>query len=440
MTDPRKPLYTPEELPVVATGVARSINRAAHAAVCLLLPAFVRHRFGWWSWKEVVARNVSLANAYEPRLDPQDPRQKKRQPVERLVRWGVPCPVDLAPWPVCFKKYSNSYNWDTMWDWLPPQELRAWIHVWSTHPKGQHGLDAALTGLAGVGNAGAVALLLRQGANPNAQVDGLRPSMENLWCSEDPKHRRSALPMEKVLATWSAFLDHGSPLDWTALEEGAYRPRTVAEYQSILDAGLPLPPASVINAWGAAVVTDPSCGWDSKRDSALLSFFMKHCPDLNTPERRGELLAIWVSTIRNGDDAATHEEMRQWIHLLAPDGVLPPLPAKHDPVPRQSSRADYQAPNFTSWGHVFTQAIFLESFPADLRSWLCSGDPMFQQRDADNKNVIDRIEDRVNGARSQSRDEGLNALWAWGRSVRLDTLLPTVPDPQPGGPPSRPRF
>lgn len=433
MTDQdRPPLYTPSELPPVATGLTRGFHRAAHAVVCAALPAFVRHRFGWWTWKEVMAPNPTWSNRYEPRQDPRHPDFEKNKPVSRLVRWGIPFPADATPWPSCFKKYSTTSNWDTVWDWLPPQELTAWVHVWSHHPQGQYGLDAALTGLAGVGNAGAVALLLKQGANPSAQDPSrFRTAMENLWCAEDPNRQRNALPMDKLLATWSAFLDHGAKLDWSALEQGAYRARSLDEYRSILDAGLPLPPASVLNAWGAAVVNDPSFGWDDKRDVGLLEFLMDRCPALKAPERRGELLAICLCTARNGDDEKTHESMRRWLAVLAPDGQLPPLPTQEDPVPRQPSRADYFPPNYASWGHVFTQAPFLENFPSDLVLWLCSSDPTFQAVDADGLTVLDRIADRVARGHSQSRDVGLGRLGAWVRSLQLDRTLPPVEDPSP---------
>lgn len=429
MTDPKAPLYTPEALPKVATGMRQVLQRLGHGVLCAVVPGFVRHWFGVWSWKEV----VNPKGGYDPLIDPQDPRFSKAQPVDRLVRWGIPFPPKLTPWPKPFQRYSKSWNMDNLWDWMPPQELRAWAYVWGSHPKGQHGLDAALTGLAGVGNAGMVDLLLKQGANPNAHMDGLRTSMENLWCAEDPDHQRSPLPMEKVCATWSAFLNHGSQLDWTALEEGAYRPRSLKEYQSLLETGLPLPPPSVLNAWGAAVVNDPSFGWDVNRDSALLSFLMERCPDLTTPERRGELLAIWVCTARNGSEEHTHESMRRWIQLLAPDGQLPPLPsAEKDPVPRQESRADYQPPNFASWNHVFAQAIFLENFPPDLITWLCSGDPSFQRRDANGHTALDCIQERIDDAHSQSRDAGLASLGARVREWQLDQALPAPTEPVVG--------
>jgi len=419
-----------------ASGWRRLRNRVLHRVACATIPPGLRHSFGLWTWAEVLSPH--RRGGYDPLVPSGKFNSLKPSPVERLVRWGVPCSKTLTPWPRCFQGLSNTGNWTNRWDRIPPWELHAWLTVWAQHPLAKDCRERALAGVAGFGNASAVDFLLRVGTDPTTKQKHVRSPLASLWGAEHPEHERLPLPIESLRATWAAFQSHEGPLNGAEIEDKPwYRARPVSEFEALLDAGLPLPPARVIRRWAFQLVTDPSFSAvlrpsstpeekpelafseDSKEKGFdALAFWIKHCPSLQESPTQGILLAQWVKSSRSGDDSTSHEVARQWLNVLMgttaegqnfTDRPLPPVPD-----------------NETSWGHVFVKSIFCENISAELRAWLCSADPVFRVKNADGKNVVDCVADRTHDSRSQSRDVGFSKLNAWARSRSLDLMLPAA--------------
>ncbi len=415
--------FTPLEPPVPASGWRRFRNRVINATVCAIVPGFVRKRFGYWTWNEVL-KSSKRKYGYDPRWQ----FGKERHPpdiVARLVAWGIPFPKTLPaanshPWPASLEDRTNTSNWNNRWEMVPPREIIAWAMVWKSHPQGQHCLDQVLIGAAGMRHPRLIDWLLRCGANPNAKFSSQKNALVNLFYSPSSENENTPEDINKIIPAWAAFQQVSQDIDWTPViqEAGWYRQRkrTAEDFQKILDAKLPLPPVAVLECWGQKTVNDPEASgyWGGNEPRAnvyarALAFLMAQCPPLTTPEGRGKLLAVWLKTSRIGDAPSDHQAMKTWLDVITDNGQLPVLPV-----------------NEASWGHVMLQSPFCECFPIATRDWLCAPDPLFKIVDDENQTVAQRINEFIAKSHSQSRDEGLDALNAWARTRFLDAQLPAA--------------
>lgn len=415
--------------PPHAVGVRRAFNRAVGGLV-RVLPRYWRNRLGWWTWSDV----MDPKGYYRETTDLLGPFSKQ-QPVATLLRRGFTPPSQGDHWPRCFEGLHNTWNFDNKWDRVSFHELRAWATIWAKHPKGQANLDMALAGVVGAGMVEHCNMLLDRGANPLASPAHGGSVMEKLWSCH--------LPWSKCLRLWKdlthAHPELASPPSWQKWSRR--NPHTLIlscdELNEWKESGLPLPSRAAAVRFASMLVDDVELGDhrpNMKANQKALAWWKKS--GLLTPKANAELLKIWLSTARAGDEQYYQIAMTQWADLLMTH-PLPPRPAR-GPEIRDALGHRKPQPSLP-WSHWAMSGPFFENIPEHVRDALFAEPDAWTARNSLGETIDQVIERRIHDTRGQSRDEGLAQLRAWTRRHRLANLVQDRPVPSlaPGPFPAR---
>lgn len=399
------------ELPIVpAVGLRRLLYRMVDKGMSYL-PATLRQRWGWWSWKDVFnprSEYLSIVS-YE--------RSSNREtPVARLLRRGIEYPVDLDPWPLKFDELHNNWNFTNDWYKIPFRELSAWIQLWSKHPQGGRCLDIALVGVVGAGFLRASRALLAHGANPLAVPDRGGTVMEKLWSMD--------LSFSKTMNLWqeltTAAPDLAKESSWSKVLDVRRNVLYADQLEWWKNSGLPLPTHSGALSFARALVYDVELGVkneEKQKKQAALAWWLDGKRLL--PRDRSKLLQTWLSTARPGADESYQKSMSEWGLLLLPEKGLPPRPEK-GPSAKQYLAEDKVA---TPWSHWAVSGPFFENLPVWILERLFDEPDAWTAKNGADETVSEVITRKVHDARGQSRDEGLSNIMAFEALHKRQQLM-----------------